>query len=64
MPMLIMELFPVKSAGFDYARGFRVIEKGSRNWKARRHKKLEQLAPSFAARGFKKAAEKLVSALC
>lgn len=38
----------------------RVIEKGSRNWKARRQKKLEQLAPSFAARGFKKAAVKLV----
>ena len=38
----------------------RVIEKGSKNWMARRRRRLAQLAPKFCERGFKAAAEKLV----
>ncbi len=38
-----------------------MIEKGTRKWKERRKARLVQLAPGFCARGFKAAAEKLVS---
>lgn len=40
----------------------RAIEKGSRGWRERRARKLTQLAPSFAARGAKAAAERLAGA--
>lgn len=39
----------------------RVIEKGTRNWMARRQARLAQLAPKFSGRGFTAAAKKLVS---
>lgn len=40
----------------------RAIEKGSRGWRERRGRKLARLAPSFAARGARAAAERLAGA--
>ena len=39
----------------------RLIEKDSKGWRKKRERKLKELAPNFAARGYKAAFDKLVN---
>ena len=39
----------------------RLIEKDSKGWRKKRERKLKELAPNFAVRGYKAAFDKLVN---